>query len=214
MNRCSWYRDNRDTPSSTGTLARSPCRARSPARLSPTPRATPSSRQRLPTRAPGRSAGLVPHARAASTGKRGGERNAAHAIFPVHAVVLPAHCAKLPRLPPCPARAPPGPWAPGSGPLAHPPLLSSHAFAILRAFMYIHRLAPFLSSSSSRSPSHGEELAHQSLLATLSSPLALHALASHLCAASSNLSAFLSHAGHVKELWQDMVALGVYDPEL
>ncbi|KAJ6565611.1 hypothetical protein DFH09DRAFT_1363786 [Mycena vulgaris] len=53
------------------------------------------------------------------------------------------------------------------------------------------------------------------LLATLASPPALHALASHLCAASaSNPSALMGHAGHVKELWQEMVALGVYDAEL
>ncbi|KAJ6565523.1 hypothetical protein DFH09DRAFT_1314819 [Mycena vulgaris] len=43
----------------------------------------------------------------------------------------------------------------------------------------------------------------------------LHVLATtHLCAASSNLSALTGHAGHVKELWQDMVALDVYDPEI
>ncbi|KAJ6565517.1 hypothetical protein DFH09DRAFT_1314814 [Mycena vulgaris] len=53
------------------------------------------------------------------------------------------------------------------------------------------------------------------LPATLASPPAPPALAPHLCAAgSSNLSTLMEHAGHVKELWQDMVALGVYDPEL
>jgi hypothetical protein len=42
-----------------------------------------------------------------------------------------------------------------------------------------------------------------------------HTLASHLCAsAGGNLSALMSHAGHVKELWQDMVARGMYDASL
>ncbi|KAJ6565604.1 hypothetical protein DFH09DRAFT_1473811 [Mycena vulgaris] len=72
----------------------------------------------------------------------------------------------------------------------------------------------FLSSASSHGRS-GEELTHATLLATLSSPPALHALASRLCAAaSSNLSVLVGHSGPMKELWQDMVALGVYDSEL
>ncbi|KAJ6565558.1 hypothetical protein DFH09DRAFT_1473688 [Mycena vulgaris] len=37
----------------------------------------------------------------------------------------------------------------------------------------------------------------------------------HLCAASSsNISALMGHAGHVKELWQNMVVLDVYDSKL
>ncbi|KAJ6565547.1 hypothetical protein DFH09DRAFT_1314838 [Mycena vulgaris] len=49
-----------------------------------------------------RSARLVPHPLAChrAEGKGGGERDAAHTIFPAHAVVLAAHCAKLLRLPP------------------------------------------------------------------------------------------------------------------
>ncbi|KAJ6573020.1 hypothetical protein DFH09DRAFT_1459311 [Mycena vulgaris] len=56
----------------------------------------------------------------------------------------------------------------------------------------------FLSSGRNNS----EELTHPTLLATLASPPALHALAAHLCATSfSNLAALIRHAGYVKELW-------------
>lgn len=43
----------------------------------------------------------------------------------------------------------------------------------------------------------------------------LHQLSSYLCSsASTNLGTLTTHAAHVKELWQDMVALGLHDPEL
>ncbi|KAJ6565613.1 hypothetical protein DFH09DRAFT_1473835, partial [Mycena vulgaris] len=130
-----------------------------------------------------------------------------HAFFPLPAVVLAVHCAKHPRLPPS---APSGLSRTASATLPSP-----HAFAILYAFMYTHRLAPALAALL---PLLLLELTHATLLATLAtlvSPPALHALGSHLCAASSsNLSALMGHAGHVKELWEDMVALSVYDPEL
>ncbi|KAJ6565518.1 hypothetical protein DFH09DRAFT_1314815 [Mycena vulgaris] len=98
----------------------------------------------------------------------GGEREAAHAIFPVHAVVLAAYCTMLPRLPPS---APVGSSRTLRAKLSVLPLTlpSPHAFAVLHAFMYTHRLAPalaFLSSSSSRFSSHGEEPTHQALPAT------------------------------------------------
>ncbi|KAJ6568268.1 hypothetical protein DFH09DRAFT_918153 [Mycena vulgaris] len=149
---------------------------------------------------------------------KSGEHGAAHTIFPVHTVVLAAHCAKLPRLPPS---ALSGSSRTASATL--PVLLLT--LPSLRAFMYTHRLAPalatllplppaFLASASSHGRS-GEELTHATLLVTLASPPALHALASHLCAsASSNLDTLMGHAVHVKELWQDMVTLGVCDPEL
>ncbi|KAJ6509808.1 hypothetical protein DFH09DRAFT_1264948 [Mycena vulgaris] len=149
---------------------------------------------------------------------QGGERDAAHAIFLVHAVVLAAHCAKFPGLS-LSALA-------GSSRRALPvlplPLPSPHAFAILHDFMYTHCLAPALAALLPLTPaflpsasSHGRsgELTHATLLATRASPLALHPLALHLCAVASS-SALMGHAEHVKELWQDMVALGVYDPEL
>ncbi|KAJ7151318.1 hypothetical protein C8R43DRAFT_1127602 [Mycena crocata] len=51
--------------------------------------------------------------------------------------------------------------------------------------------------------------------AALSTPQTRPALSAHLCAsAAGNPSALMAHAEHVKELWQDMVALGLYDAKL
>ncbi|KAJ6565582.1 hypothetical protein DFH09DRAFT_1081730 [Mycena vulgaris] len=181
------YRDDRDAVTPPACSPRSPCgacslalhrhssatacaldsrRHRSPRALAPPhlpPAVTPPCRtRRPPARVPGRSAGLA----------RAGESDAAHAIFPVHAVVLAAHGKRdAPRPPadaPLPAR------------FRHPP----------RA----HRRGV-----DARNPPRDPRL-----------PAPIHALAS----ASSNLSTLMGHAGHVKELWQDMVALSVYDPEL
>lgn len=58
-------------------------------------------------------------------------------------------------------------------------------------------------------------LSHQTVQDALSSGTTLHQLSSYLCSsASSNLQTLTTHAAHVKELWQDMAALGLHDPEL
>ncbi|KAJ6588161.1 hypothetical protein B0H19DRAFT_1098183 [Mycena capillaripes] len=144
------------------------------------------------------------------------------AIFPVHAVVLAAHCAKLPRLPPSMPRS--SQSASVSLPVLPLALPSAQAFAILHAFMYTHRLDAALASllplppaflDSLSSPSSGGHSPSTILSAALATPSVRHTLAAHLCAVSGgNLSALMGHAGHVKELWQDMVALGMYDPAL
>jgi hypothetical protein len=49
----------------------------------------------------------------------------------------------------------------------------------------------------------------------LTTPYTWQALSTHLLAASgTSLAAPLAYAGYLKELWQDMVALGVNDPAL
>ncbi|KAJ6565586.1 hypothetical protein DFH09DRAFT_1473745 [Mycena vulgaris] len=87
---------------------------------------------------------------------------------------------------------------------------SSRAFAILHVFMHTHRLAPVLAAllplplplPSSRPLL---TLAHRTGKSSPTQPSS-RALASHLCASSSNfLSALMGHACHVKELWQDMI---------
>ncbi|KAF7343299.1 Clampless protein 1 [Mycena venus] len=145
-----------------------------------------------------------------------GERDAPQAIFPVHAVVLAAHCAKIPRLP-----SPPRTHSASASvtlpvlPLALP---SPQAYSILHAFMYTHRLDAALASLLPMPPAFLESLCSTSqtpasvVAAALNTPAVRHTLAAHLCASSGgNLSALMAHAGHVKELWQDMVALGMYD---
>jgi len=51
--------------------------------------------------------------------------------------------------------------------------------------------------------------------AALASRHTLHQLSSHLCSASSsNIQTLMSHVSHVKDVWQDTVALGIHDPVL
>ncbi|KAJ6565616.1 hypothetical protein DFH09DRAFT_1314907 [Mycena vulgaris] len=158
---------------------------------------------------------------------RAGSATTTHAIFPVHAVALAAHCAKFPRLPPSvPGLLTHGehdaPRPPADAPLAarlrHPPRVHVHPPPRPRPpprLALALALPPASPSPSPSPPPSSQELTNATLLTTLASLPALHALASHLCASScSNLSALVGHAGHVKELWQDTVALGVYDAEL
>ncbi|KAJ6464085.1 hypothetical protein C8R45DRAFT_840748, partial [Mycena sanguinolenta] len=182
----------------------------------------------VPLRAP--PGGVLPsyptHVLAISS--KHGSSHAEASLFAVHAVVLAAHCAKLPALPPT--------LAPGGHTLALPvlpiTLPSPPAFSILHAWMYTGRLdaalasllplppaflASLASASSSRSSSSRSSSASAAdiISATLRTPSALHPLQHHLFAsAGGNVAALMDHAAHVKELWQDMVALGVYDPAL
>ena len=60
-----------------------------------------------------------------------------------------------------------------------------------------------------------QSLSHNTVQSTLASGSSLHKLSSYLCSsAGSSLQVLTTHAAHVKELWQDMVALGLHDPEL
>ncbi|KAJ7130511.1 hypothetical protein C8R44DRAFT_775635 [Mycena epipterygia] len=183
----------------------------------------------VPLRAPSGHAAGPPsyptHALAISPS--GKDVGSPHAIFPVHAVVLAAHCAALPRLPRPAHSSHASLVALSVLPLTLP---SPQAFAILHNFMYTHRLAPALASllplppaflaslerpSTSHSRSHSQDAAHAAILSALASGTARHSLAAHLHAASGgSLTALMGHAGHVKELWQDMVALGLYDAPL
>ncbi|KAJ6573010.1 hypothetical protein DFH09DRAFT_1459295 [Mycena vulgaris] len=176
-----------------------------------------------PSRVPRRSAGLVLHARAASTGKGvGGDREAAHAIFLVHAVVLTAHCAKPPCLP-LSARAGSSCTASATLPVLPFTLPSPHAFAILHAFMYTHRLAPALAAllplppaflgSASWAQRRGAHRRNPPRDPRLPARVARPRLAPPRLFLLQPQRAY-GTCGHVKELWQDMVALGVYDPEL
>ncbi|KAJ7178164.1 hypothetical protein C8R46DRAFT_1329206 [Mycena filopes] len=208
------------------------------------PRAHLPDRLTIPLRAPAPGSGapspsypthalaIGQNAKAKDDGEGGGGEEKKDAlIFPVHAVVLAAHCAKLPVLPP-PSRS--SSSSRGSAHLTLPilpiALPSQAAFSILHAFMYTHRidaalgallplppaflasLAPPPPSSSSHASSNNP---HAQITLTLSSPPTLHALSSHLLHTSSHsLTTLYAHSTHVKELWHDMVALGVYDPVL
>jgi hypothetical protein len=139
-------------------------------------------------------------------------------IFPLHAVVLAAHCTKLPCLPPA------SPPSSRSSSITLPVLLlalsSLQAFAILHAYMYTHCINAALGALLPLPPTFLTSLASSQdqsvvLTAVLATPSTQHTLSKHLLAAAgTSLSMLMAHAGHIKELWQDMVALGVYDPVL
>ncbi|RDB17079.1 Clampless protein 1 [Hypsizygus marmoreus] len=133
-------------------------------------------------------------------------------MFPVHSLVLASHCALLPRLPASPQQ----PHSPTLQlpvlPLSIP---SPAAFTILHSFMYHHRLETVLKGLFPMPSGFLQSLSHDAVLSALSSGETLHRLSSYLCtSASSNLHTLTTHAAHVKELWQNMAALGLYDPEL
>lgn len=144
-------------------------------------------------------------------------------LFPVHALVVAAQCASVPRLPPSSV----------SGGTASLPVLplalpSAQAFRLLHAFLYTHSAAAllqgliplpssFVSSLAAQPESEENPERNVALESTLASPQTLHALSQYLVSASSGeniVQALMAHAAHVKELWQDAVALGVHDPTL
>lgn len=135
-----------------------------------------------------------------------------HTLVPVHAVTLAAHCAKLPALPPSQARVSGNNMQLPILPLALP---SQAAFTILHTFMLNHRLDSVLNALLPLPSQFLDGLSHHGIRQTLASSTTLHQLASYVCASSSgNLQTVTGHASHVKEMWQDMVSLGLYDPEL
>ncbi|KAK0205559.1 hypothetical protein DFS33DRAFT_1383464 [Desarmillaria ectypa] len=133
-------------------------------------------------------------------------------VFPIHALVLASHCAHLPALPPAQSQVdqtlvklPVLPFA-----LPSPP-----AFGIIHSFIYTHRLEPVFRALLPVPAGFFQSITHDTLLATLDSKETCMQLSAYLCTQEQgNLQRLTTHAVHVKELWQDMVALGIYSPDL
>ncbi|KAF9078622.1 hypothetical protein BDP27DRAFT_1309890 [Rhodocollybia butyracea] len=107
-------------------------------------------------------------------------------MIPVHSLVLAAQCARLPELR-TPKHAVSHTLSLPVIPLAVP---SPAAFTILRTFMYDHRLDAVLKALF---PCHP---------------------ASSRTSSGHNLQTLTTHTSHIKDLWHDMVALGLFDTEL
>ena len=135
-----------------------------------------------------------------------------HALmFPIHNIVLASQCSSLPRLP--------GSSPPSSSTLRAPvlplALPSPAAFHVIHAYLYNHHLGGVLQALFPLPSGFVQSLSHNTVLSTLASGTTLHQLSSYLCSsAGSSLQILTTHAAHVKELWQDLVALGLCDSEL
>ncbi|KAJ7207905.1 hypothetical protein GGX14DRAFT_634366 [Mycena pura] len=152
-----------------------------------------------------------------------------HLIFPIHAPILAAHCSKLPVLPTRAPRARPDTSA-AAAVSVHLPVLplalpSAPAFAVLLGWMYTRRLGAVLSALLAFPASDPFlrrlelTLTPKAVRAALASRSDRHALAAHVCAAAAgdvagDVAELMTHTAHVKELWQDMVALGIDDDAL
>jgi len=132
-------------------------------------------------------------------------------LFPVHSVIIASQCTTLPRLPPS--------SGPSSGSV-HLPVLpltlpSPAAFKLLHTYLYDHSLEGLMRSLFPLPSPFVQSLSHHTIQSTLASGSSLHQLSSYLCSSTAgSLQALTTHAAHVKELWQDIVALGIHDPEL
>ncbi|KAF7329085.1 hypothetical protein MKEN_00169000 [Mycena kentingensis (nom. inval.)] len=131
-----------------------------------------------------------------------------HLLFPIHAAVLAAECAKLPPLPPS---AP----APVNG-MLHLPVLplalpSAPGFSILLGYLYHHNPGMVLNTVLPLSHEFIQQMQSvKALRATINSPTERHYMAQHLGRVTGwSMQTLMKHMGHIKELWQDMVALGI-----
>jgi hypothetical protein len=153
------------------------------------------------------------HILAISSAKSSAAPNAEQVhLFPVHAIVLAANCARLPALPPSNP-------SPSSSSVTLPvlplSLPSPAAFHVVHQYLYTHRLDAVMTSLGFPSSAFNQNLTHQNVLSALQSPDTLHQLALLLCQhTGSNLGKLTGLTARVKDLWQDMVSLGLYENEL
>ncbi|PBK90654.1 hypothetical protein ARMGADRAFT_1014360 [Armillaria gallica] len=165
----------------------------------------------VPVRSSSPSSRLFPtHVLAVSSTKSPSEQCM---VFPIHALVLASHCAHLPAIPPAQSqlagqslvKLPVLPFA-----LPSPP-----AFGIIHNFMYTHRLEPVFRSLLPVPAGFFQSITHETVLDTLNARETCMQLSAYLCSQEQgDLQKLTTHAVHVKELWQDMVALGIYSPDL
>ncbi|KIY74243.1 hypothetical protein CYLTODRAFT_433656 [Cylindrobasidium torrendii FP15055 ss-10] len=131
-------------------------------------------------------------------------------IFAVHGIVIASHCAQM--------RLPQGYQQSGSTarlPVVHISPPSAHAFNILLDFMYTHRLDSVLRSLLPLPSSFCKDITHEGVKSTTHSRSTIYQLATHLYNHEhGDVAALMRHVGHCKDMWQDMISLGMSTPEL
>ncbi|KAF9453372.1 hypothetical protein P691DRAFT_695070 [Macrolepiota fuliginosa MF-IS2] len=134
-------------------------------------------------------------------------------IFPIHAITFAASCARLPVLPP----SSPAPSANGNITIPVLPLSlpSAEAFTVVHGYLYTHRLDSVMTALGFPSSAFMQNLTHQTVRAAMQSPDTLHQLSVLLCQhTSGNLRTLMGLTARIKDFWQDLVGLGLYESEL
>jgi hypothetical protein len=155
---------------------------------------------------------LPTHLLAISQMSKGHSSSDSHVtLFPIHGIVFASHCANLPRL------------HAGSQQHSHTlqlPILtlsipSPGAFSLIHSYLYTRSLEDLLSCLIPLPSSFVRNITAEAIQHTMTSRSKLHKLSMYLCSSSAETSqSIMSHASHVKELWQDCAALGVQSAEL
>jgi hypothetical protein len=176
------------------------------------PRSQISSSLKVPLRSSSPDAAYPTHILAVSSAKSASASEPAM-MFAVHALTLAVYCPRLPVLPP----SHPTPSASGNLTLPVLPLSlpSPAAFAVIHGYLYTHRLDAVLTALGFPASAPIQNLTHQAVLTILQSPNTLHQLSALLCQhASGNLAKLTGLTVRVKDLWQDVVSLGIHENEL
>lgn len=177
------------------------------------PRSQISSSLKVPIRTPSSDAAYPTHILAISPAKASSSSSDHAMMFAVHALTLAAYCPRLPALP----ASHPTPSANGNLTLPVLPLSlpSPAAFSVIHGYLYTHRLDAVMSALGFPAAAPIQNLTHQAVLNILQSPNTLHQLSDLLCQhASGNLSKLMGLTVRVKDLWQDIVSLGIHENEL
>ncbi|KAF9262753.1 hypothetical protein L218DRAFT_903284 [Marasmius fiardii PR-910] len=133
-------------------------------------------------------------------------------IVPVHALVIASHCARFPEI-----RIPSSRLQGHNLQLPVIPfsLPSPGAFTVLINYMYSHRLDKVLKALFPMPSGFMSNLSRRDVRDILDSRSTLHELSTYLCEHDQySLQRLTAHAMHVRDVWQDMVALGLHVPEL
>jgi hypothetical protein len=142
----------------------------------------------------------------------GNSRSSDAILVPVHAIVLASHCSAVP---PIPVK---GGGRAGHG--LHLPVLpltlpAPASFSLLQKYMYTHRLDTVLDRLLPVPKSFTDALSHEIVMGSLRSGTTLHGLSTHVCNfADGNGDTLMTMATGIRDLYQNMVALGVQDTEL
>lgn len=165
----------------------------------------------IPLRAPTSSSKphYPTHALAVSSSKN---PEAQALIVPVHALVIASHCARFPEI-----RTPASRLKGHNLQLPVIPLSlpSPEAFTVLTQYMYSHRLDKVLKALFPMPSGFMSNLSRRDVRDILESRSTLQELSTYLCEHDQySLQRLTAHAMHVRDVWQNMVALGLHVPEL